>query len=118
MVDSCSLTLDRLVATLLAARTELRASGTDFSEAARTLLGDGFALLGALYARLDTGRHPELAAHLDGLYEHCFCAIGEARPGGADRLEVVIALLTNLRRAQHDARAFRGQSRAPELTPA
>jgi hypothetical protein len=93
--------LDRLVASLEAARLAL---GSGQAGEGLRVLGDAFALLGALYATLDSGRHPELSDYLQSVYDRCLQSIGEAGPGRCDGLSVPIVLLQQIgiaeRRAQ------------------
>ena len=100
--DTSIATLDSLIAVLHAAVLELRRG-----EPTQLRLSEAFALLGALYARLDSYRHPELSAHLDALYDQCFAAIGLAGPDAVDRLEVAVVLLRTLRVAQPSMRPAR-----------
>jgi flagellin-specific chaperone FliS len=89
--------LDRLLVALDAAQ---RASSI---EAGRDALDQAFAALGALYATLDSGRHPELSAYLQSAYDRCLQRIGEARPGQCEGLTSVITLLRHLQRAEEGA---------------
>ena len=96
-----SSTLDRLLAALEAARVAFWASAT---EAGRRALDEAFAILGALYASLDSRRHPEMTAYLQFVYDACLQHIGGAGPGRCEGLTSAIALLSPLQRAEETAR--------------
>jgi flagellin-specific chaperone FliS len=79
------------------------AQGAQTPEAGREALDEAFAVLGALYATLDSGRHPELSAYLQSAYDRCLKLIGEARPGRCEGLTAVITLLRHVQRAEEGA---------------
>ena len=91
--------LDRLLGALEAARSALRSGhGADLQR----VLGEAFALLGALYATLDSGRHPELSDYLQSVYDRCLLGIGEAGHGDVGELEVPLALLRQIQSVGQD----------------
>jgi flagellin-specific chaperone FliS len=92
--------LDRLLSALDAASAALRACATD---AVRGALDEAFDALGALYASLDSRRHPEMTAYLQSVYDACLQHIGGATPGRSDGLNSAITLLSHLRRAEEIA---------------
>jgi flagellin-specific chaperone FliS len=92
--------LDRLLAALHAAKAALQA---DAAEAARAALDEAFAALGALYANLDSKRHPELSAYLQFVYDGCLQSIGGARADHHAGLSSAITLLRHLRYAEEGA---------------
>jgi len=104
--------LDRLVRSLDAARVALGASST---EAGRRRLDEAFALLGGLYASLDSRRHPEMTAYLQFVYDACLQHIGGAGPGRCEGLASAIALLSALRRADENARSSAGPEDRPSF---
>jgi flagellin-specific chaperone FliS len=89
--------LDRLVSALNAALVACSA------KAGREALDEAFGVLGALYASLDSGRHPELSAYLQFVYDGCFRSIGEASAGRCEGLTSAITLLGHIRRAEEGA---------------
>ena len=101
--------LDRLLSVLDAA---VRA---DTVEAGRRALDEAFALLGALYAALDPGRHPELSAYLQSAYDGCLRHIGEARPGRCGGLAAAITLIRHIQSAEAGARTSAGAGDRPSF---
>ncbi len=104
--------LNRLVAALEAAHLALQ-SGQ--SEEGNLALQHAFALLGALYATLDSGRHPELSDYLQTVYDRCLQRIGEARPGRCDGLRVAIVLLRQIGSAERGAHDRGWREEAPSF---
>jgi flagellin-specific chaperone FliS len=92
--------VDRLLAALYAAKAALQAGATG---AGRIALDEAFAALGALYATLDSKRHPELSAYLQFVYDGCLQSIGGATPGHWSGLSSAITLLHHVRRAEEGA---------------
>ena len=101
--------LDRLLAALEAAQVALRSEHADQTVQGREALDESFAVLGALYATLDAGSHPELSDYLQTVYDRCLQRIGEARPGCCEGLTMAIVLLKQVRRAERVANE--GQNR-------
>jgi flagellin-specific chaperone FliS len=103
--------LDRLVAALESAHGAL---GAGQSKEGLRVLGEAFGLLGALYATLDSGAHPELSDYLQSVYDRCLQSIGEAGPGRSEGLAVPIVLLRQIRTAERGARDRTvGRSQSP-----
>ena len=94
--------LDQLLAALDAARSALEEGAT--TDDGRQSLDEAFAALGALYASLDSMRHPEMTAYLQFAFDACLQHIGAAGPGRSEGLTSATALLSPLRRAQEGAR--------------
>jgi hypothetical protein len=89
--------MNRLLAALEAAMS------ADTVEATRLALDEAFGVLGALYAALDSGRHPDLSAYLLRAYDGCLRHIGEARPGQCQGLIAAITLLRHIQQAEECA---------------
>lgn len=94
--------VDPLLAALDSARAALAAGPA--RDAGRRLLDEAFAALGALYASLDSRRHPEMTAYLQFVFDACLQHIGAAGPGRCEGLSSAIGLLSAVRRAQEGAR--------------
>ena len=77
---------------------------TDAAEAAREALDEAFAVLGALYAALDSKSHPELSRHLQSAYDQCLQLIGEARPESCEGLTSAITLMRHIQSAEEATR--------------
>jgi flagellin-specific chaperone FliS len=93
--------IDSALRALRAARSALESSAPDASTAA---LADAFASVGTLYADLDGEESREVSLHLGAVYDSCLQRIGEARPGHAEGLQLAIELLTQVRRAEEEAK--------------
>jgi len=93
--------LARLLSALQSARHALK---TDAAEAAREALDEAFAVLGALYAALDSKCHPELSRHLQSAYDQCLQLIGEARPENCEGLTSAITLMRHIQSAEEATR--------------
>jgi flagellin-specific chaperone FliS len=104
--------LDRLLAALDAAKVVQGASAT---EARRRALDEAFAILGALYASLDSRRHPEMTAYLQFVYDACLQHIGGAGAGRCEGLTTAIALLSALKRAEEIAQKSAGPGDRPSF---
>jgi flagellin-specific chaperone FliS len=88
--------LDRLLDALRAADAALDRQAPD---AARDALDEAFGSLGALYATLDSSRHPELSSCMQFVFDECLQAIGAASLTRRERLVSTIALLHQVRTA-------------------
>jgi flagellin-specific chaperone FliS len=105
--------IDSALRALETARTALEQPAPEASTAA---LADAFATIGTLYADLDGDESREVTMHLGAVYDCCLQRIGEARPGHAEGLQLAIDLLTQVRRAEEEARraGAPGSTREPK----
>jgi flagellin-specific chaperone FliS len=104
--------LDRLLAALRAADAALEDQTMTLARAA---LDEAFASLGALYAALDSARHPEVTAYLQFVYDECFRSIGAASPQERKGLLTAITVLHQVRLAEERAQSGTWPTESPSL---
>lgn len=88
--------LDRLIRSLESADEALASSSTEAGDAA---LIEALETLGMLYGCLSVDTSPEAAAHLEGAYDACIRALGDAYGGRRGALAPAIVVVRAIRSA-------------------